>query len=135
MDASRRRLLTLIRAWIDAVAYALALGTVVTVAALTVGIATGGGFLRGKELTFLGGLALIGYATVRLWPSSVDDLGGPTASARGTRFEGLVRSLPPVRLIRLPAPPDRLRVATKLFLAGVAALAVSFLMEARFGIV
>jgi hypothetical protein len=102
--------------------------------AVALGIATGGGFVRGKVFTFLAGLALVGYATVRLWPTSIEDLGGPTISARGTRFEGIVRSLPPLRWIRLPRPPDRVRVATKLFLAGVGALAASLVMEVGLGV-
>jgi hypothetical protein len=135
MSAFRRRLSTVARAWTDAVAYAVVHAAGVTLGAVALGIATGGGFVRGKELTFVAGLVLVGYATVRLWPSSIEDLGGPTMSARGTRFERFVRSLPPVRWMRLPAPPDRVRVATKLFLAGVATLAASFLMETRLGIV
>lgn len=122
------------RAWADAFAYALAVAAVVTLAALALGLATGGGFVRGKVLSFVAGWLLVGYATVRLWPSSVDELEGPSVSARGTRFEGLVRSLPPVRWIRLPAPPERIRVAGKVFLAGVVTLAGSLLMETTFGV-
>ena len=135
MSASRRRRLsTLARAWTDAVAYAVFHAVAVSLGAVALGIATGGGFVRGKVFTFVAGLVLVGYATVRLWPTSVDDLGGPTISARGTRFEEIVRSLPPVRWIRLPRPPDRVRVATKLLLAGIGALAASLLMEIALGV-
>ncbi|EMA63550.1 DUF7555 family protein [Halorubrum kocurii] len=122
------------RAWADALAYALAVAAAVTLVALALGLATGGGFVRGKVLSFVAGWLLVAYATVRLWPSSVDDLEGPSVSARGTRFEGLVRSVPPIRWIRLPAPPERVRVAAKVFLAGVVTLAGSLLMEAAFGV-
>jgi hypothetical protein len=134
MSAFRRRLSTLARAWADALAYAVFHAVGVALAAVALGITTGGGFVRGKVFTFLAGLALVGYATVRLWPTSIEDLGGPTISARGTRFEGIVRSLPPLRWIRLPRPPDRVRVATKLFLAGVGALAASLVMEVGLGV-
>ncbi|WP_123624368.1 hypothetical protein [Halorubrum sp. CSM-61] len=129
-----RRLSKRARAWADAFAYALALASVVTLGALALGLATGGGFVRGKMLAFVAGWLLVGYATVRLWPASVDDLDGPAVSARGTRLEGLVRAVPPLRWIRLPAPPERVRVAGKVFLAGVATLAGSLLMETAFGV-
>lgn len=134
MSPSRRRLSTLVRAWTDAVAYAVFHAVAVVFAAVALGVATGGGFVRGKVLAFVAGLVVIGYATVRLWPTSVEDLDGPTISARGTRFEGVVRSLPPVRWIRLPRPPNRVRVATKLFLAGIGALAASLFMEVGLGV-
>lgn len=129
-----RRLSNRARAWVDAFAYALAVAVAVTLGALAIGLATGGGFVRGKVLSFVAGWLLVGYATVRLWPTSVDDLGGPSVSARGTRLEGLVRAVPPLRWIRLPAPPDRVRVAGKVFLAGVVTLAGSLLMETAFGV-
>jgi hypothetical protein len=122
------------RAWADAVAYALAVAVAVTLGAVALGLATGGGFVRGKVLAFAAGWLLVGYATVRLWPSSPDDLDGPSVSARGTRLEALLRAAPPLRWIRLPAPPDRVRVAGKVFLAGVATLAGSLLMETAFGV-
>jgi hypothetical protein len=122
------------RAWIDAFAYALAVAGAVTLSALALGLATGGGFVRGKILAFVAGWLLVGYATVRLWPTSVDELDGPSVSARGTRLEGFVRRLPPLRWIRLPAPPERVRVAGKVFLAGVVTLAGSLLMETAFGV-
>ncbi|PAU85526.1 hypothetical protein CK500_02325 [Halorubrum salipaludis] len=122
------------RAWLDALAYALALAGAATLGAVALGLATGGGFVRGKFLAFVAGWLLVGYATVRLWPTSVDDLDGPAVSARGTRLEGLVRAVPPVRWIRLPAPPERVRVAGKVFLAGVVTLVGSLLMETVFGV-
>ncbi|EMA60658.1 DUF7555 family protein [Halorubrum lipolyticum] len=134
MGAARDRLATLARAWADAAAYAVALAALVTGVALAVGIATGGGFVRGKALTFVGGWLLVGYGTVRLWPSSIEDLSGPPISARGTRLEGIVRRLPPLRWVRLPAPTDRIGVAGKVFLAGVIVLGVSFLLETGFGV-
>lgn len=134
MSAVRERLSVLARAWADAVAYAVVLAVLVSGIAVATGIATGGGFVRGKALLFVCGWLLIGYGTVRLWPSSVEDLSGPTMSARGTRLEGIVRRLPPLRWLRLPSPTDRVRVAGKVFLAGVVVLGVSLLMETWFGV-
>jgi len=130
----RRRLSLRARAWLDAFAYALAVAGVVTLCALALGLATGGGVVRGKLFTFVAGWLLVGYATVRLWPTSVDDLDGSSVSARGTRLERAVRAVPPVRWIRLPAPPKRARVAAKVFLAGVVTLAGSLVMESAFGV-
>ncbi|ELZ38346.1 hypothetical protein C471_10310 [Halorubrum saccharovorum DSM 1137] len=130
-----RRLSKRARAWLDAFAYAVAVAVAVTSGALALGLATGGGFVRGKVLAFAAGWLLVGYATVRLWPTSVDDLDGPSVSSRGTRLEGLVRAVPPLRWIRLPAPPERVRVAGKVFLAGVVTLAGSLVMETAFGVV
>lgn len=129
-----RQLSRCARAWVDAITYAFAVAAAVTLGAVALGLATGGGFVRGKTLAFVAGWLLIGYATVRLWPTSVDDLDGPSMSARGTRLEGLVRAVPPLRWIRLPAPPERVRVAGKVFLAGVVTLAGSLLMETAFGV-
>lgn len=134
MTVSWHRLSTLVRAWTDAVAYAVFHAVGAAFGAVALGVATGGGFVRGKVFAFVAGLAVIGYATVRLWPTSIEDLDGSTIRARGTRFEEVVRSLPPVRWIRLPRPPDRVRVATKLFLAGVGVLAASLFMEVGLGI-
>ena len=130
-----RRLSARVRAWADAVAYALALALAVTLGAVALGLATGGGFVRGKLLAFVAGWLLIGYATIRLWPSSLDDLDGSSVSARGTRFERLVRAAPPLRWVRLPPPSERVRVAGKVFLAGVATLVGSLLLETAFGVV
>ncbi|MGQ3328697.1 MULTISPECIES: DUF7555 family protein [Halorubrum] len=129
-----RRFRTRARALADAFAYALVVAVVVLLGSVALGLATGGGFVRGKLLAFVAGWLLVGYATVRLWPSSVDDLDRPSMSARGTRLEGLVRALPPIRWIRLPAPPERVRVAGKVLLAGVATLGGSLLMETALGV-
>ena len=134
MDNAGRWAVTVGRVWLGGVAYALVVASVVTAGALALGLATGGGFVRAKRLVFLAGWVLIGYGTLRLWPRSVEDLGGPVMGARGTRFERITWALPPIRWVR-PAPPtERLRVATKVLLAGLAALLISLVMELRFGI-
>lgn len=123
-----------VRVWVDAVGYALVLTAVVTMAAVALGIATGGGFVRGKFLTFLGGWLLVGYATVRLWPSRGDEPGESLSGTRRTRFQRIVRTVPPIRWVRPPSPTDRLRIAARLFIAGIMTLLVSVVMEVGFGV-
>ncbi len=131
---SRARVRHSARVWVDAVGYALVLTTVVTIAAIALGLATGGGFVRGKFLTFLAGWLLVGYATVRLWPSRGEESGESLSGTRRTRFQRIVRSVPPIRWIRPPQPTERLRVAAKVFLAGVVTLLASVVMEVGLGI-
>lgn len=134
---------------IDAIAYALVVTALATVGALLAGIATGGGLVRGNALLFVAGLALMAYATFRLWPSSPEDFrnegepgvppgrAGPSlpATATETRFQAVVRALPPVRWLRPPPPERQLSPAAKLFLGSVAVLLTSFLLETAFGVV
>lgn len=122
------------RVWLGGIAYAQLVAGVVTAASVALGLATDGGFIRGKQLAFISGWLLIGYGTIRLWPRAEQELGSSTITTRGTRFERLAWALPPTRWIRQPPPTDRLRIATKLFLAGILTLLISLLMELRFGI-
>lgn len=140
-----RRLRTMALAWADAAAYAAVVAAVATLVAVVVGVASGGGLVRAKYLLFLGGFALMAYATVRLWPTSISDVEEDTAprdptgrtvpeAPDRTRFQAFVRALPPVRW--LPPPPIEARIspAGKLLLGSVFVLLVSYLMEAVFGI-
>lgn len=132
---------------LDALTYVVAVAALSTLVAVTIGVATGGGLVRAKVLLFLGGAGLVGYATVRLWPSrpAPDDgtaspntgtAGGSVRSVPGeTRFQRLVDALPPARWVRGPPPNERLTAPGKLFWGGVATLLVSYVMEAAFGIV
>jgi hypothetical protein len=130
-----------------AATYAATVAALAGLGAAGLGIATGGGFPRVKVLLFLSGLALMAYATARLWPRSPSDLesnrfDGVTADDRSipevpdrTRFQRFVRSLPPSRWLP-PAPPTkRATPAGKLFFASVLVLLASYLLEARFGVV
>ena len=135
MSGTSARLSHRLRVWVDAVGYALVLAVVVTTTAIVLGIATGGEFVRGKTLTFLGGWLLVGYATVRLWPKRRDPERESLSGTRRTRFQRVVRAVPPVRWIRVPPPTDRVRPAGKTFLAGVLTLLVSLVMEVGFGVV
>lgn len=122
------------RVWIDAAGYTAVLASVATLGALAVGIASGGGFVRGKILTFLAGWVLIAYGTVRLWPSAPDEDGEVLRGTRQTRFQRFVRRIPPLRWVRSPPPTERVRPARKILLSGVVTLAASLVMEVGFGI-
>lgn len=146
--AAAARLRTFAVVWLDALAYALVVTVAATLGALVVGIATGGGLVRSKAVLFLIGLGLMAYATIRLWPSSPSEFetddrtaapferAGPSlpATQTETRFQALVRAVPPVRWLRPPPPERRLSPAAKLFVGSVTVLLASFLMETAFGV-
>jgi hypothetical protein len=135
------------RVCVDAVGYVAVTVAVVCLLAFVFGIGTGGGFVRMKALLFVAGFVLMAYSTVRLWPSSPEDLepntmtgvspagGSIPAAPNETRFQAFVRWLPPLRWIRPPPPDRRLSPAGKLFWSSVAILLVSYLMETVFGVV
>lgn len=66
----RARLRTVVRVWVDALTYAVALAVVSTVVAVTLGITTGGEFVRGKRILFVVGWTMMAYATAKLWVKS-----------------------------------------------------------------
>lgn len=130
----------------DAATYVTVVATVTTLLALVVGVATGGGLVRAKALLFLGGFVMMAYATVRLWPSSPSDVedepGLVTETGRSipgpdevTRFQAVVRRLPPLRWLRPPPPAHRVTPAGKLFWSSLVVLVVSYLMETALGVV
>ena len=140
------RLRTKALVWIDALQYGVVLAAAVTAGAVLVGVASGGGLVRAKLLLFLAGFLLMGYATVRLWPSSPEDLESgrtgrrdPTgdslpATTDRTRFQALVQWLPPLRWLPSPPPAERMVPPGKLFLGSLLVLLTSYLMEAALGI-
>lgn len=139
-----RRLRTTALALVDAVGYATLVTVVAVVAALVVGIATGGGFVRAKALLFVVGFLLMGYATLLLWPSSPEDRASGTGSRGGeaipppadrTRLESLTRTLPPWRWLPSPPPGAEMSPGGKLFLGSLLVLLASYLMETVFGVV
>lgn len=138
-DDAATRLRTALVVWIDALGYAVAVAAAALLAALVAGIATGGGVVRAKGLLFVSGLALMGYATFRLWPTSPEDLEDAgrsiPAPTERPRFQAFVRALPPLRWLPVPPPARRMDSASKLFVASVLMLVASYLMETAFGIV
>lgn len=142
----RSRLLRFVQVGTDAITYALVVAAGATIVALALGITTGGGFVRGKAILFVIGFVLMAYSTVRLWPSSPEDVSstetnhgnGRSIGARAgrqTRFQRFVALLPPLRWIGVPPPHHRLSSATKLFVSSLVVFLVSYLMERWFGIV
>jgi hypothetical protein len=121
---------------VDALAYALTVAAITTLVALGVTALTGGGLVRTKTVLFLAGWALITYATVRLWPSSPSDLETDRQQTAGAgRLQRAVESKPPVRWLDSGLLAQRrLSEAGKLFLAGVAVLLLSLLMETAGGV-
>lgn len=134
---------------VDAAMYA-AVTLVLTVSfALVAAVATGGELVRAKVFLFLIGFGLLGYSTIRLWPSSPSDLeddgqSGVSIDETGrsipstndqTTFQAFVRAMPPLRWLRPPPPQRRITPAGKLFLGSLAILATSYLMESVFGVV
>ncbi len=132
-----------VRVWIDALTYATVVAALATLGSLSIGIATGGGLVRGKVVLFVVGWGLMAYATVQLWPSSPEEVNGTPESRTGeslpesqneTRLQSFVQSIPPNRWLRAPRPERRLSIDGKLFLASLLVLAISFAMEVVFGI-
>lgn len=149
-----------IRTWADALTYAFALTAIVGVGCFALGFATGGGAVRAKELLFVAGWLLLAYATVRLWPSSPEEVDSgsgssfepgsgpdgrsttasrPHGSAVGermpsTRFQTFVQSLPPIRWVQPPAPEHRLTPPGKVLVSSLLILLLSFLLETVFGV-
>lgn len=66
----RRRLHTVTRVWADALTYAVVVAVLVGVVGIVLGITTGGGLVRGKQLLFVAGWLMMGYATAKLWVST-----------------------------------------------------------------
>lgn len=91
------------------------------------------GLLGVKIGLFLVGTAAFGYAIYLAWPTSPEDLKAAPETPP-TRFQSLVRSLPPVSWAP-PHPAERASHAVRVASAGSLLWLVSFLMEAVFGVV
>ncbi|WP_114576853.1 hypothetical protein [Saliphagus sp. LR7] len=139
-DEWTRRLRAAVVVWVDAVGYAVVVAVVSVAAALAAAVVSGGGLVRGKALLFVVGFVLMGYATIRLWPTSPEDVERGVADSlpspgERTRFQSLVRALPPLRWLPSPPPGSQLSPAGKLFLGSLLVLLASYLMETVFGVV
>lgn len=136
---------------LDAAIYALAVATVVFLAGAAIGVVLGGGLVTAKFVMFLVGLALFGYGAFRMRPDppwdteSTDDgdvrvvRNDPDPVVAGdrdqseSRFQAALHRVPPLSRYSLP-PGDRLSTGSKLFLASIAVLAWSYVMETVFGV-
>jgi len=138
-----------------ALVYAVTLTATVTLGMVALGIASGGGFVRGKRLLFVAGWVLMAYATVRLWPSKPSDIemtrAGDTSGTKDagsidptgetipaiqarSRFQRFVYALPPIRWLPIPPYERRFTDEAKVFLASLLVLAASYVMETVFGV-
>lgn len=147
IESVQWRLLALVCA--DAVSYVFAVVIVTTITAVPISLAVGGGFGGAKVVLFFAGFLLLAYATVRLWPTSPEEVGGRSTGANanaiglsvsptesnGTRFQRFARALPPARWIESPPPDRELSSAGKLFWSSLGVLLISYLMETVFGVV
>ncbi|WP_435177491.1 DUF7555 family protein [Halorussus sp. AFM4] len=143
--ASRRA-----RQAVDAAVYSLAVAATVFVVGALAGLVLGGGLVTAKYVMFVVGLLAFGYGTLQLrpdppWKTEEGEEGeikivreerpsGTVVNSREeTAFQAAVQRIPPLPWFSLP-PDERVSVALKIFLAGLATLAWSFAMEAVFGV-
>jgi hypothetical protein len=126
------------RGLLDLVGYAVGLSVAAVSLIAPVSLAAGSGLVGVKIGLFLVGVACVGYATVRWWPSRPASPPDATPNSPGhverpTGFEALLDHVPPWRWFRVD-PRDRFHPGTKLYAAAVLMFAVSFLLEAVFGV-
>ncbi|MFC4450547.1 DUF7555 family protein [Halorussus aquaticus] len=134
---------------VDAVVYAFAVAGVVFVVGALLGLAVGGGLVTAKYVMFVVGLLAFGYATFQMrpdppWDTEQTDDGTVTVTRNDqsgtviggrdeTAFQAAVQRIPPLPWYSLP-PDERFPVPFKMFLASLATLAWSFVMETVFGV-
>lgn len=118
---------------VDAVQYALGLTATIALLLTPVSVLASAGFWGVKYGLFLFGVLSFGYATWLAWPRTPADLATEGQGREETRFQEFIRRVPPAAWYPL-APADRARNWVRLYLASVTMLALSFAMEAVFGI-
>lgn len=134
---------------LDAIVYGIAVAAVVFGFGVVVGLAVGGGLVTAKFVMFVAGLLMFGYATFQLRPDPPWDTketeegeltvvknepdGSVVGDREETRFQATIQGLPPLSWYSLP-PEERLSAGAKLFVASLATLAWSFLLETAFGV-
>lgn len=130
----------------DAVAYAVATAVLAFLSGVLVSLPFGGSWYVVEAVMFVEGWFLFGYGTLKLRPTppwkqnrggvrgtvrktlALGDGDDDTAGRADSRVEDLVGRVPGVRE-RIPHPDDRLPMGAKLFLASLAVLVSSFLLE------
>ena len=118
---------------VDAVQYALGLTVVVASLLLPASFVVGAGLTGVKYGLFLFGVLSMGYATLLAWPRSPSDLETEGVDREETRFQELLRRLPPAAWYPL-APEERYLDWTRLYLATGCLWLSSFALEAVFGV-
>ncbi|MFP8888577.1 hypothetical protein ACLI4U_02260 [Natrialbaceae archaeon A-CW2] len=131
----------------DTLAYVTGVVLVSTFFVTAISLAVGGGFEGAKIGLFLLGFVLMAYATIRLWPSSPEELERTQSGTVGTEagraigaepdqttFQRLVRTLPPFRWITPPPPMYTISPPGKLFWSSVGVLLTSYLLETVLGV-
>ncbi|ELY69059.1 hypothetical protein C490_08711 [Natronobacterium gregoryi SP2] len=125
---------------VDVVAYAVVFATLVVVAVTPVGYVAGDGWTGVKVGLFLVGMAFFGYSSIWLWLQSSQQKYDEKRDSRSTvsreqesRLQTALddRSIYPTDSI---PPAVRISPGTKLFVGSLIVLAVSFVMETRFGV-
>lgn len=125
---------------LDAVTYATAVTAAVVAVAAAVSFPLGFDWVGVKYVLFVVGWVAFGYATFTLRPTPPwkrDEMTEPSEPSIGereeSRFQRLAQELPPARFRQLPVD-DRLPVGVNMFLASIAILGTSFVMEVVFGV-
>lgn len=137
------------RQLLDALVYAVAVAGVVFALGIVVSFLLGSNLVGVKYFLFLVGILLFGYSTFLMLPEPPWDVektgdgdieiiqnekrGKVIGSRDETRFQAAVQRIPPLPSYSIP-PEQRLSPATKLFIASIAVLATSFMMETVFGV-
>jgi hypothetical protein len=132
---------------IDALVYAVAVTCVAFLVGGLLSFSLGRGLVGVKYVLFLVGLLLFGFATFQLRPSPPwdvektddgvevvrNDRSEVIGSRTETRFQAAVQRIPPLTHYSIP-PEERFPSSVKLFLSSITVLAISFVMEAVFGV-
>lgn len=135
---------------LDLAGYAVGLTATVAVLMAPLSLLAGAGLAGVKYGLFVAGVLAFGYATLLAWPVRPDEEGpqagpgsetqdGPAYETRGDRadptsetsFESLLARLPPFEQVD---PVERFHPGTKLYVASLLMLAVSYGLEAMFGV-
>lgn len=129
----------------DALTYAVVATTITAAVTFFLGVASGGGLVRGNIFLFVAGFLLMGLATFLLWPRTPEELepDTPDLAVEGdsvprvpdeTPFQQLVVACPPLRWLPPPPPDRRLTTGGKLMLTSILVLALSYSLETVFGV-
>jgi hypothetical protein len=138
-----------VRQALDAIVYGIVVAAIVFGAGTVVGVLVGGGLVTAKFVMFVVGLLMFGYATFQLRPeppwgtertedgkvkvTKNEPKGKVIGGREETKFQAMIQRIPPLSRYSLP-PDERLSVGAKLFVASLATLAWSFVMETIFGV-